>query len=200
MKYLLLIFLSFFIFCSTHAFDGYEWLALNHKPLIQRALPDLKDIDWEVGDFQERQIKKGSIRVGRLKSWVDREENDESFWLLSDLKIIFKKKQEIEILIERKTGTILKYIVDGEEQDPPDITKLDECEELSEAQETVKVPAGEYKSLRSVLRCEEEVIVNWTSEDKVNMGGHVRQALLKEGEEDPKKIDFLVELTKFGKM
>lgn len=167
----------------------------NSDEFMARQLPDLKDIQWKVGDFQERRIKKGAINAGTLNSSVDREEG-EAVWLINELKIMFKKKQLIEALIEKKTGKILRYIVDGEEKDPPEAEELEDCELLSEIKEKVKVPAGTFATTRSIIKCDEDTVAIWANPN-VNMGGHVKIAELGK-DANPKKPKHYVELVKFG--
>ena len=185
------------LLCTTaFGFDFVDFIYMNPSSMMERELPDLKNLNWQVGEYQERTIKKGAFGVGSLKSWVDREEGD-AFWLLNDLNIIFQGNKRVEALIERATGKILRYIEDGQEKSPPDVSQLETCEDLGESYETVNVPAGKFESTRTVLKCDDNYVAIWIHHGSlVNMNGHVRQALL--GSANPTDIDYLVELTKYG--
>lgn len=187
------------LFCSlnSYAMDKSNLEIFSQPSFVIRQLPDLKKLNLKVGEFQNRDLKKSGLRLGTLKSWVDREESD-GVWLLNEVKVILKPKQLIEVLIQRKTGKILKYIVDGEEKTPPDVTKMEDCEVLSEAAETIKVRAGTYKTERTIAKCDEDIMAVWTNYGDVNMGGFVRLAAL-EDEDKPNKQKYTVDLVQFGK-
>ena len=182
---------------SAVAMENSSFVSLDAEKVLARELPDLKNINWQVGEYQNRRIKKGFAKVGTLKSWVDRDEGA-AFWLINEIKVVLQKKKIIEVLIDRATGEILTYIEDGVEKDAPDTTQLEECQEISEVQNSVKVPAGDFDATRTVLRCPDESVAIWINHNEVNMGGHVKQALLGQ-DEDPDNPDYKIELEEFGK-
>ncbi len=186
-----------FCFFSTagHGKEETHITSLNSEIFFFRQLPNLKNIDWKVGDFQKRELFKGGLRGGTLHTWIDREQGA-AIWILSHLKIIFQKRQFIEVLMDRQSGKILKYIVDGEEQDPPDVTDIENCKVLAEAKVKIKIPAGEFITDRTIAKCDQDVLGIYEADD-VNMGGFVKLTVLG-ADEDPSKPEYTVNLVEFG--
>ncbi|MEM7647346.1 MAG: hypothetical protein AAF203_10585 [Pseudomonadota bacterium] len=166
--------------------------------LLKGDLSGQRNITWEVGEYQRRNILGKFVRVGKVYSVIDREEGN-GFWIKNDLEIITKPKEVHEALIDRATGEILKYVVDGVEKPVPNTSVADECDTLSEVQEMVTVPAGTFDTKRTVNRCPDDTYALWVNDQDVNMGGHIKQSLLT-SDEDPKKHEYKVELTQFGKL
>lgn len=192
-----IIILIFFSSFTSHSIDNEILSEAVRDHIIVQQLPIQipQNLDWKVGDFQDRQIKKSGLNVGTLQSIVTKNEGA-AFWLWNELKIVFQPKEIIETLIERKTGRILRYIVNGKEQSPPEMT--DNCVKISQVTEQIKVPAGTYNSIRVVTRCPEDTTAQWTAPTKVNMSGFIKLAMLNENE-DLNKPEYTAELIKFGK-
>lgn len=181
----------------SYAFD------LSEHEREQIILGDLpiqmpENIDWKVGEYQDRQVLKSGIKGATVKSWIDREEGN-GFWMINDLKVILKSKERHEILIERKSGKAIRYIVDGKEKTPPDLKKSADCEDVAVSAEKVKVPAGTFNSIRTQVQCTEEGYVSWVATQKMSMGGMLKQFILDENQ-DANKPEYIVELVKFGNL
>lgn len=190
-----LIVASLFLTTMTFGEVDHRMKRLAEEALFLRQIPDLSKIKWRIGDFQNRELFRGNLRGGTLKTWIDREEG-RAVWILSELKIVFQRKQFIEILLDRRTGEILKYIVDGKEEEPPSVADLDDCKALQQAKVRITVPAGEFVTDRTILQCDEDYFGVYEASG-VNMGGFVKLTVL---DEDLKitSPDYTVNLTEFG--
>jgi hypothetical protein len=70
-----------------------------------------------------------------------REEVKEGFWIDQNIDGGFMGKNKVESLIDRNTGEVLRVIVNGQEQDPPEAPNQ-EIEEMKE--DNITVPAGTF--------------------------------------------------------
>ena len=182
-----------FFLSPAQAMENFDFQSLLKSDVASRNM-----VDWKVGEFQKRRIVGKVFTVGSVYTFVEKEEGD-AIWVKSELDIISQDKQIHEILMDRKSGEILKYIVDGEEKEAPDLGQSEDCEMIEQKTETIRVPAGQFKSTLTVNRCPDDTYAFWVNDKDVNMGGQIKQAILAD-DEDPKKHQYKVELTEYGMM
>jgi hypothetical protein len=144
-------------------------------------------IDWKVGDQMKYQM---SLFMGLLKgSMVKVVESDEgaALWIKQDLDILIQK-QEVRILLNKADGKILKMIVNGKEQTPPE----NNLEIISTDEASVTVPAGTFDTIHVVARSKDvEKLEAWINPVDTAMDGTVKQVI------SAQRQDIVTELVSF---
>ena len=146
-------------------------------------------IDWKVGEWQDH-VVSFQFGQGTMRKEATSEEGD-GLWVTNTVALMGQNMVE-KILIDRRTGKILKIIINGEEQsvEEPNI------EVLEQRQESVTVPAGTFKAMyvkvKMVAQGQETTSEMWVAPREVNMDGAVKMIA------DQGFLKLTVELKAFG--
>jgi hypothetical protein len=105
-----------------------------------------KGLSWTVGDTTNYNLDAGFIK-GTAVITV-REETEEGFWLNQDLELGMAGQQKVEILLDKNTGEVKRIIVNGKEQEKPEV----DMEVISMDEDKITVPAGTFECIHVVIR------------------------------------------------
>jgi hypothetical protein len=102
----------------------------------------LQGLTWKVGDSASYKLNM-MIFSGKVETQV-REDTGEGFWVQQDMDLGFLGKQKAEILYNKSTGEVIKFLVNGQEQQIPSASDI-EVVEMKESH--ITVPAGAYDAI-----------------------------------------------------
>ena len=137
--------LSVLVLFGAHSQAATLAQTLGSLPMVNAAF------DWKVGDYADYNLSGGVIN-GTMHMFV-REITDKGFWLVQDADLGFIGKQKIESLIDKNTGEVLEFLVNGQKQTPPDAK---DSEVVDSHKDHIKVPAGEFDCLYAKLHSKKE--------------------------------------------
>lgn len=158
---------------------------LNHA-LLQQSTLNL--IDWKIGDSMAYNIKVFGSNMGTSTKAVTREEGN-AIWMEQSMALM-GQNQKAEALIDRATGKILKYIVNGKEQTVPD----EALEIISQDYVDVTVPAGTFKSIHIVAKSESiQKMELWANPSETCMDGALKTIV----KSSQLPVEITLELTSF---
>lgn len=127
-------------------------------------------LNWHVGDKASYNIDLGGFIKGTSNNFV-REDTGTGYWMVQDMDLMIQK-QKAEILINKSTGQIEKFLVNGQEQSIP---KSDtEIVEMKESH--VTVPAGSFDCIYAKIRdkSENKITEAWINPQVVPMNGMLK--------------------------
>ena len=173
--------------------------SLAKKVVVEAGLFEAAPLalDWRVGEFHNFDVSLGSF--GKLgtgtKSVTEDVPAQEAFWYVTEMDLM-GQTQKTEALMRRSDGEILRYIVNGEEQDPGQ--NSGEVEIIEQKQTTTQTPAGNFDCwyIKAKITGEDgkvQMVEIWTNPVDVNLDGTLKL----QAETDFGKMELL--LTKFGK-
>lgn len=128
-------------------------------------------LQWKVGDKASYQIDGGFIK-GTTDSVVRSDEGN-AFWVQQDTNLGFMGKQKIEILFNKADGQILKFLVNGQEQEVP---SGGDFEVIEMKEDRIKVKAGEFDCIYIKLtdKKENKAQEAWINPKAVPMSGMIK--------------------------
>lgn len=148
-----------------------ESLTLTPAQIIAAVQP-LNVINWKVGDEAHYNVTVASFIKGSMDKSVTKEEGN-AVWVKQDINIQIQK-QVAEMLIDRATAKVLKFLVDGKEQAIPD----DKIEIISQDTQEVTVPAGKFDSIHIVAKSQKvSKIEVWANPKETCMEGTLKQII-----------------------
>ncbi len=174
--------------------DAHDLVQAINVEIFQKRFSDeasIQALDWKVGEAADYQIRMGFI-PGSMTMLV-REEVFEGFWLEQNMDLGFLGKNKVELLIDKRDGSVLQMIVNGEKQEVPEQGNM-EIEDMKE--DRITVPAGTYDCIYLRIRDldKNETSEMWINPSEVPIAGLVKQVA-------PGPIgNVTVELTKFRKL
>ena len=127
-------------------------------------------INWQVGERSEYKMKASIGSLGDMKKWVDREEGN-AVWLITEMTGQLNEKAEAKI--DRATGQILEYIVNGQRQNPPNNTG----EIISQEEATITVPAGTFRTIHVVVKTNQAQVSKveaWVNPREIVIDGNAK--------------------------
>ena len=138
---------------------------LGRVPLVMAGF------DWKVGDSADYTIAGGVIN-GTMHMFV-REMTDKGYWMQQDADLGFIGKQKIESLIDKNTGEVLEFIVNGQKQTPPDPK---DAEVVDSHKDHIRVPKGEFDCLYAKIHSKKENSDTeiWIAPNSVPVGGMLK--------------------------
>jgi hypothetical protein len=156
---------------------------------ITRTQAMLSLINWKVGDLQDYKVTLGMGLDGTMHKEVTKDEGSSAVWIKQELKLPIMNDTS-EVLYDRNTGKVLKYVHNGKEESLPD----DKIEIVSTKNDVVEVPAGKFKVLHVVAKSEKvKQIEIWMNPREISMDGAAKLYM------DQGMIKITMELTKFVK-
>ncbi|MEK6706294.1 MAG: hypothetical protein AABZ06_10940, partial [Bdellovibrionota bacterium] len=124
---------------------------------------------------------------GTLKKFVSKDEGA-ALWIRQDLNLSIQK-QQVDMLINKADGKVLKLIVNGKEQAVPD----DKIEIISQDYAEVTVPAGTFKTVHVIAKTKQiPTLEVWLNPREVVLEGTIKQIAT-----TTFNIDIKMELTSF---
>ena len=156
---------------------------------IARSASTLSMIDWKVGDSQSyKVVLSGFGMEGTMQKDAIKEEGN-GIWIRQELKLPIMNDKS-EILFDRDTGEILKYIHNGKEEAAP----KGDLEVISTKQSTIQVPAGKFKVLHVMAKSKDvQDIQVWMNPTEIALDGAAKMYM------DQGQVKITMELTKFVK-
>lgn len=145
-------------------------------------------IDWKVGDSASYNIDMSIIKGTMVMSVASNDGNE--VVINQDADLGFAGKQQTQTYMDANTGAVKKVLVNGQEQQLPE----QNIEVIEIVDETIKVPAGEFKCLHARLSDKSAgKEINLWNNSTVSMSGMVKTI-------QPSQFgDVTVELTSFKK-
>ena len=157
---------------------------------IHEAVQATDIMNWTVGDTTDYNISGGIIK-GTMHGQV-REKIEEGYWVQQDANLGFMGNQKVEVLYDKNSGQVLKLLVNGKEQTPPD---ANDNEILEMRDESVTVPKGTFSAVYVKMRNKKDNNTSeaWIQPQVIPMGGMIKTV-------SPSQIGKItVELTDFKK-
>ena len=142
------LFAMLFVVVSVQAQAFPTFVEVMEKTVISQfeGQEEPNNFNFVVGDTNEYKMDMGFF-AGKMVMSV-REKVAEGVWIDQEVDMVIQK-MKIEMLLNPHTGQIVKIIVNGEEQAPPEPGNVD----IVEQKETeVTVPAGTYQSVYIKIR------------------------------------------------
>lgn len=129
-------------------------------------------LNWKVGDTNNYDMDMGGFIKGKTSMTVAQDTGD-ALWVHQNMDMGFAGKHKAEILLAKADGKILKFILDGKEQAPPEAGDL-EVVEMKESE--VQVPAGSFKCIYAKLRDKKDGKEQeaWLNPQEVPMSGMLK--------------------------
>ena len=150
---------------------------------VQEAL-----INWKVGDRMNYKLTVGGFVEGTMNKAVT-EDTGKTLWI-EQIMDVLGQKNEVKIEINKEDGTVVKMIVNGEEQEAP----TGEIEIISQEFTKVTVPAGTFECVYIKAKTEEvESIELWANPAETVMDGALKQKM------NTGMVDITMELLSFEK-
>lgn len=156
---------------------------------IARSASTMSMIDWKVGDAQSYKVTLGGFGMeGTMEKEAIKEEGN-GIWIRQELKLPIMNDKS-EILFDRDSGEILKYIHNGKEEAAP----KGDLEVISTKQTTVEVPAGKFKVLHVMAKSKDvKDIQVWMNPTEIALDGAAKMYM------DQGQVKITMLLTKFVK-
>ncbi len=145
-------------------------IAFNVQQIVfNHVVP--QGISFKVGDENNYAIDMGFLK-GTMNMLVKSIEA-EGVWIFQKMDLGFAGKQDVQTLIDPNTGKIIKMIVNGKEQTPPE-TNL---EVIDMTEERITVPAGTFDSIhiRAKNTKDKSEINQWANPRDIPIGGMLKQ-------------------------
>ena len=130
-------------------------------------------INWKVGDTSTYNV--GFAGLGNIGTMVKSVTKDEgtAIWIRQDMNLAIQK-QNVEALINKEDGKVLKLLVNGKEQALPD----DKVEVISQDYTEITVPAGTFKVLHIVAKTKDAPKLEiWANPRDIVMEGTAKQTI-----------------------
>lgn len=146
-------------------------------------------INWKVGDHAEYKITAMNMEIGKLATRADRDEGN-NVWFVQEMTGM--QQQKVEMLIDRLNGKTVKYLVNGQQQTPPD----DKIEIVSQDAQSVTVPAGTFESIHIVATTSNQQIKQieiWANPRDIVLSGMIQTKM-----DTTQGISILMQMTGFG--
>lgn len=181
------------VFCSVSALSAkaevFTVADINSIDLM-RSVSTLALINWKVGDSQDYKVSMGFGLEGTLHKEATKEENDgQAIWVKNEMKLPIMNDTQ-EILFDRKTAKVLKYVHNGKEEQLPD----DKIEIVDTKNEEVTVPAGTFKSMHVRAKTKQVSQIDiWINPRDVSLDGAIKEYM------DQGMMKITIELTAFTK-
>lgn len=155
-------------FASPNNFFGLQEFQTQVMLQSQEAF----NLEWKVGDNANYDINMGFIK-GKMNMSV-REEVSEGFWIEQNMDLGFLGKQKAEMLIDKYTGEILQFIVNGEKQDIP---SQEDQEVIDMKEANVSVPAGSFDCVYLKVRNKKDNKESeaWVNPNLIPVSGLIKQ-------------------------
>lgn len=146
-------------------------------------------INWQVGDSQDYKVSLGGFGMeGTMHKEATKEEGN-AIWVVQDLKLPIMNDKS-EMLIDRNSGKVLKFIRNGKEEKAPE----GDIEIISTKSDVVTVPAGKFKVLHIKAKSKDvQDIQIWMNNRDISLDGAAKMYM------DQGMIKITMELTKFIK-
>ena len=146
-------------------------------------------INWKVGDSADMDVSLGGFGMNGTMHKEAFKEEGSGIWLRQQLSLPIMNDTS-EVLYDRNTGKVLKYIHNGKEENIPD----SKIEVVSEKAETVTVPAGTFKTLHIVAKSKDVKSIDvWMNNRDISLDGTAKMVM------DQGQMTITMELTKFVK-
>lgn len=126
------------------SFQAVQKIVLSN---IQQSQIGMLELNWKVGEQADYSIDMGFFS-GTLVMKVD-SETSQGFWMSQNINLGPMGRQRAEMLLDKVTGEILEYKVDGRRQDPPEAGNM---EMVENREDRVTVPAGTFKCMYVKMR------------------------------------------------
>ncbi|OGQ17679.1 MAG: hypothetical protein A3B70_08140 [Deltaproteobacteria bacterium RIFCSPHIGHO2_02_FULL_40_11] len=132
-------------------------------------------IDWKIGEKATYDMDLGFLGKGSVVKEATKEEGN-ALWISTKAKTPLGE-QTADVLIRREDGKILKFIVDGKEQE----YKEPELELISREADEITVPAGTFKTIhiKAKDKSDDADIDMWANPVDVPLGGIVKNIVVK---------------------
>jgi hypothetical protein len=142
-----------------------EIMLADLQASIAQERAEKNAINWRVGERSEYKMQASIGNLGDLKKRVDRAEGN-AVWLITEMT--GRRNEKTEAKIDRATGQILEYILNGQRQAPP----VDRSEIVSQDEQTITVPAGTFRTIHAVVN------TNQTEVKQVEVWVNTRQIVI----------------------
>lgn len=127
-------------------------------------------IDWKIGDTNTLSVSIGPMpNIGSMVQTVASEEGN-AIWVHQDLDLKVQK-QKIQMLLSRADGTVLKLLVNGQEQSVPN----NPLEIIEQSYTKITVPAGTFDVLYIKAKSDGKIIEAWANPVEIPMDGIAKQ-------------------------
>lgn len=155
--------------------------------LMMATVSPFNVINWKVGDKLAYDISAGSFgKLGKMNKEVTKEEGN-AVWIHQVADLGFQKDTS-DILMDRATAKIIKFIHNGKEEQMPD----DKIEIISQEYEEVTVPKGTFKSIHVVAKSKQiKKLDAWINPTDTAMDGTIKTIIATD------MFDMVMELTDF---
>lgn len=173
---------------NAQAADVASAVQINTQ-LMMDTISTMALINWKVGDNSDYAVTLEGLPInGTLHKEATKEEGN-GIWLKQDLDLMIQKDSQ-EILMDRNTGKVLKYVHNGKEEAMPD----DKIEIVSTNSAQITVPAGTYKVMHIVAKSKQiPAIEIWENTRDICLDGTAKTYM------DQGQVKITMELTKFVK-
>lgn len=153
-----------------------------------RTTTHLAAIEWKIGDAQTYKVTLGMGLDGTMEKEAFKEEGN-GVWVRQQLKLPIMNDSS-EMLIDRNSGKILKYLHNGKEEKLPD----GQLEIVSTKNEVIEVPAGKFKVLYILAKSKDvQKMEIWMNPREISLDGAAKVFI------DQGMMKITLELTKFVK-
>jgi hypothetical protein len=175
-------------------FIGSANAAIVTKDAIQTAitqsnLASLALIDWKVGDAQDYNVDLGLPGFGGTMHKEATKEEGNGIWVKQQLELPIMNDTS-EMLMDRNTGKILKFIHNGKEEAVPS----GDIEIVKTENTQITVPAGTFKVMHVIAKSKDvSQIELWANPRVISLDGGAKMYM------DQGQIKITMELTKFVK-
>ncbi len=144
-------------------------------------------INWKVGDEQDYNITMAALPIpGTMVKSVTKDEGT-AIWVTEDMNMMIQKSN-VQVLINKADGKVLKMIQDGQEKPVPD----DKVTIISQDYTSVTVPAGTFKCVHVVAKTADvDNLEIWANPKDTVMEGALKELIKTQGQ------DVTLELTSF---
>ena len=127
-------------------------------------------INWKVGDRADYKLSASGMNLGTMVKTVAKEEGA-AIWLHQEINAM-GQKQTVDVLMNRADAKIVKYIVNGKEEQVPN----DKIEIISQDYAEVTVPAGTFKAVHVLAKSEKiKKLEVWANPRDTVMEGTLKQ-------------------------
>lgn len=185
---------------AISAAQASDYIAALTSPSMMAAITQLNQstlgnlINWKVGDAMYSNVTIQGMPInGTMTESVTKDNGDGTFWFNQTIDLMIQK-QSADIEMNRADGKILKYVVNGQEQTPPDNSNI---QIISQDYGSVTVPAGTFKAIHIVAKTQQQgqdvQIEEWANPKDTAMDGGIKTIMVTQGQ------TITMELTKFTK-
>lgn len=180
--------LIFGLMANAQAADVATAVQINTQ-LLLGTVDTMALINWKVGDSEDYKVDLGGLPInGTMHKEATKEEGN-GIWIKQDLDLMIQKDSQ-EMLMDRNTGKVLKFVHNGKEEEMPS----DKIEIISTNNATVTVPAGTFKVMHIVAKSQQVPAIEiWENTRDISLDGTAKTYI------DQGQIKITMELTKFVK-